>query len=243
MGRRDGGDPDRRRRTRPRKGWKRPPKNRVRAIRDRLRELYGPKRNQPHGDPVHELVLTILSQNTNDRNRDTAYEALRGSFDSWAEVRDAPTEAVIDAIRPGGLANTKAPRIQEVLSALGDEPELDWLADAPREDAIEYLTDLPGVGRKTAACVMIFAFDRPEVPVDTHVHRVGGRLGLFREGASFEEAHDEMLAITDPGDAYELHMNLIEHGRAVCRPRPRCGECGLARMCIARREGRVEPVG
>jgi endonuclease-3 len=215
----------------------------VRAIRDRLRELYGPKRNRPHADPVHELVLTILSQNTNDRNRDAAYRALRERFGDWAAVRDAPTEEVIDAIRPGGLANTKAPRIQEVLHALGEDPDLSWLAKAPRKEALEYLTELPGVGRKTAACVMIFAFDRPEIPVDTHVHRVGGRLGLFREQASFDEAHDEMLAITDPDDAYELHMNLIEHGRAICRPRPRCGECGLARMCIARREGRVEPVG
>jgi endonuclease-3 len=109
--------------------------------------------------------------------------------------------------------------------------------------AIDYLTALPGVGRKTAACVMIFAFGRPEIPVDTHVHRVGGRLGLFRERASFEEAHNEMLAITDPDDAYELHMNLIYHGRAVCRPRPRCGECTLRRMCPALREGRVTPVG
>jgi endonuclease-3 len=87
------------------------------------------------------------------------------------------------------------------------------------------------VGRKTAACVMIFAFGRPEIPVDTHVHRVGGRLGLFRLGAPFEEAHDEMLAITPPEDAYELHVNLIQHGRAICRPKPRCHECGLRRMC------------
>jgi endonuclease-3 len=224
------------------RGWRRPPAARVRAIRDRLRELYGRKRNEPHGDPVHELVLTILSQNTNDNNRDVAYRGLRDSIGGWSAIRDAPTAAVIDAIRPGGLANTKGPRIQEVLERLGPEPDLDWLRHAPREVAIQYLTSLPGVGRKTAACVMIFAFDRPEIPVDTHVHRVGGRLGLFREGASFEEAHDEMLAITDPADAYELHMNLIEHGRAVCRPRPRCGECGLRRMCIARREGRVEPV-
>lgn len=214
----------------------------MRAIRDRLRELYGRRRNDPHGDPVHELVLTILSQNTNDRNRDTAYRELRRRFGGWAEIRDAPTKEVIAAIRPGGLANTKAPRIQEVLEALGEEPDLDWLRGVPRREAIDYLTRLPGVGRKTAACVMIFAFDRPEVPVDTHVHRVGGRLGLFREQASFAEAHDEMLAITDPADAYELHMNLIEHGRAVCRPRPRCGECGLARMCPALRGGRVEPV-
>ncbi len=222
-------------------GWRRPSRRRVRAIRDRLRELYGHKRNHPHADPVHELVLTILSQNTNDRNRDTAYRELRERFGDWAAVRDAPTEEVIAAIRPGGLANTKAPRIQAVLEALGPELRLDWLREAPRDQALDYLTGLPGVGRKTAACVMIFAFDRPEIPVDTHVHRVGGRLGLFPEGASLGEAHDEMLAVTDPADAYELHINLIEHGRAVCRPRPRCGECGLARMCIARREGRVDP--
>jgi endonuclease III len=222
-------------------GWRRPRAARIRAIRDRLRELYGPKRNRPHGDPIHELVLTILSQNTNDNNRDRAYRALRERLGDWSSIRDAPTEAVIEAIKPGGLANTKAPRIQQVLRELGPEPDLDWLRTAPRHVAIDYLTALPGVGRKTAACVMIFAFDRPEIPVDTHVHRVGGRLGLFREQASFEEAHDEMLAITAPGEAYELHMNLIAHGRAVCRPRPRCRECALRRMCPAYREGRVEP--
>lgn len=225
------------------KGWKRPAAGRVRAIRDRLRELYGRKRNNPHGDPIHELVLTILSQNTNDNNRDRAYRGLRDSLGDWGAIRDAPTREVIAAIRSGGLANTKGPRIQEVLGELGPEPDLDWLEAAPRGVAIDYLTALPGVGRKTAACVMIFSFDRPEIPVDTHVHRVGGRLGLFRERASFEEAHDEMLVITPPDDAYELHMNLIEHGRAVCRPRPRCGDCALRRMCIASREGRVEPVG
>ena len=214
----------------------------MRAIGDRLRELYGPRSNDPHGDPIHELVLTILSQNTNDRNRDVAYRGLRESLGGWPAIRDASTAEVIEAIRPGGLANTKGPRIQEVLRMLGPEPDLDWLEVAPRQVAIDYLTSLPGVGRKTAACVMIFSFGRPEIPVDTHVHRVGGRLGLFRERASLEEAHDEMLAITDPANAYELHMNLIAHGREVCRPKPRCGECGLIRMCIARREGRVSPI-
>lgn len=237
------GSPDQRPRLPVPKGWRRPAAGRVRAIRDRLRELYGSKRNDPHGDPIHELVLTILSQNTNDTNRDAAYRGLRETFGDWETVRDAPTRELIAAIKPGGLANTKGPRIQQVLGELGPELDLDWLRVAPRQVAIEYLTSLPGVGRKTAACVMIFSFDRPEIPVDTHVHRVGGRLGLFREKASLEEAHDEMLAITDPADAYELHMNLIAHGRSVCRPRPRCGECALARMCIAKREGRVEPAG
>jgi endonuclease III len=214
--------------------WVRPRRARVRAIRDRLRELYGRPVNEHHGHPIAELVRTILSQNTNDANRDLAYARLRERFPTWTQVRDAPPEAVEEAIRPGGLAQSKAPRIQEVLRRItspAGEPDLDWLAGADRERAIDYLTALPGVGRKTAACVMIFALGRPEIPVDVHVYRVGARLGLFREGASFDEAHDEMLAITDPGDAYELHINLIRHGRAICRPRPRCPQCALRRMC------------
>jgi endonuclease III len=222
--------------------WKRPPKRRVRAIRDRLRELYGRPVNDPHGHPIAELVRTVLSQNTNDTNRDVAYERLRERFPTWEEVGHAPVDEVVDAIRPGGLANTKGPRIQEILRSLGDHPDLDWLADAPREEALEFLTSLPGVGRKTAACVLIFAFGRPEIPVDTHVYRVGGRLGLFRERASFEEAHDEMRAVVDPEDAYELHINLIEHGRTVCRPRPRCDRCALRRMCpYWRRQRALDP--
>ena len=206
--------------------------------------MYGRKWNEPHGDPVHELVLTILSQNTSDTNRDVAYAGLRAAFADWAAVRDAPTSEVEEAIRPGGLAPTKAPRIQAVLRELGPDLELEWLREAPREDALEYLTALPGVGRKTAACVLIFSFDRPEIPVDTHVHRVGGRLGLFHPRASFEEAHDEMLAITPPEDAYEVHMNLIAHGRALCRPaNPRCSECDLRRMCpYARSANDIAPL-
>jgi endonuclease III len=218
--------------------WRRPARRRVLAIRDRLRELYGRPVNHPHGHPIAELVRTILSQNTNDNNRDVAYGRMRERFPTWEEVRDAPPEDLEEALRPGGLAPSKTPRIQHVLDSIGDPPDLDWIAEAPRQKALDYLTDLPGVGRKTAACVLIFAFDRPEVPVDTHVHRVGGRLGLFRPDAGFEEAHDEMLAITPPEDAYELHINLIRHGRAVCRPRPRCGECGLRRMCVWYREHR-----
>jgi endonuclease-3 len=221
--------------------WRRPSRRRVLAIRDRLRELYGRPVNQPHGHPIAELVRTVLSQNTNDRNRDVAYDRLRERFPTWEAVRDAPTEEIEAAIKPGGLSATKAPRIQEIIGRLGDHPDLDWLAGAPREQALGYLVDLPGVGRKTAACVLIFAFGRPEIPVDTHVHRVGGRLGLFRPGAPFEEAHDEMLAITPPEDAYELHVNLIQHGRAICRPRPRCRECGLRRMCPWYRTNMLRP--
>ena len=206
------------------------------AIRDRLREMYGRPVNDPHSDPVHELVLTILSQNTSDTNRDVAYAGLRARFGSWEAVRDAPTEEVEAAIRRGGLAPTKAPRIQAALRELGDPVDLDWLRDASRDEALTHLTGLPGVGRKTAACVLLFAFGRPEIPVDTHVMRVGGRLGLFRPISSFDEAHDEMLRITPPEDAYELHLNLITHGRRLCRPaRPLCEECALSRMCPYRR--------
>jgi endonuclease III len=229
-------------------GWRRPRRARVRAIRDRLRELYGRPVNHPHGHPIAELVRTVLSQNTNDRNRDVAYERLRERFPTWVEVRDAPLDEVEAAIKPGGLSQTKAPRIQEILRQLpskqgastaarlgsasqGDQPTLDWLADADRDEALDFLTELPGVGRKTAACVLIFALGRPEIPVDVHVYRVGGRLGLFPPRASFERAHDELLAITDPDDAYELHINLITHGRRVCRPQPRCEICALRRMC------------
>lgn len=221
----------RRPRVPPPEGWRRPSRRRVLAIRDRLRDLYGRPVNEPHGEPVAELTRTILSQNTNDRNRDVAFGRMRERFPTWEQVRDAPTGELIEALRPGGLALTKAPRIQQNLRLIGDPPDLDWLEDAPRDEAISYLVELPGVGRKTAACVMIFSFDRPEIPVDTHVHRVGGRLGLFPERISLERAHDEMLVITPPEDAYELHINLIRHGRALCRPRPRCEGCELRRMC------------
>ena len=148
-------------------GWKRPRRARVLAIRDRLRELYGRPVNHPHGHPIAELVRTILSQNTNDRNRDVAYERLRTALPTWVDVRDADVEVVEEAIRPGGLAPSKAPRIQHVLRELPEEdgePTLEWLADAKRDEAIDFLVGLDGVGRKTAACVMIFALGRPEIP-------------------------------------------------------------------------------
>ena len=211
--------------------WKRPSKRRVRAIRDRLRSLYGRPKQRPHRKPVEELVRTILSQNTNDVNRDVAFGRLRERFPTWEEVRDAPLEDVEEAIRPGGLGPQKAPRIQEALREIDDDLDLSWLEKAPRDEAVSFLTSLPGVGRKTAACVLIFSYGRPEIPVDTHVYRVGSRLGLFPANASLARAHDEMRAITPPEDAYELHINLIRHGRAVCRPRPRCDDCALRRMC------------
>jgi len=214
--------------------WKPPPPRRLRAILERLRAEYGRPSTRIHGAPIDELVLTVLSQNTNDRNRDVAYERLRDRFPSWEAVRDAPVEEIEEAIRPGGLAVTKAPRIQRILAAISDSGSMDlsWMADAPLEQARDYLCELPGVGRKTAACVLLFAYGRHDVPVDTHVHRVGTRLGLFREGASLDECHDEMLRLSKGADPLEAHVALIRHGRRICvARRPRCEECPLLSIC------------
>jgi endonuclease-3 len=208
-------------------------RRRLRRILEKLRREYGRPLLRPHHKPIDELILTVLSQNTNDRNRDVAYDRLRERFPSWDAVRDAPVAEIEDAIRPGGLAPTKAVRIKQILEAIGDD-DLHWLADAPLDEGRDFLTELPGVGRKTAACVLLFAYGRPDVPVDTHVYRVGSRLGLWRAKASFDEAHDEMLRLVadDGQEAYETHVLLIRHGRRTCSARsPACAECPLRRMC------------
>ena len=202
---------------------------RVRRIRDRLRELYGRPAAPPHGRGLDELILTVLSQSTNDRNRDVAFMRLRDRFGSWETVRDAPNEDVEAAIRPGGISKVKSVRIQEILRALpGGRDGL----DGPHLRDQDFLVSLPGVGRKTAACVRLFAYGERDVPVDTHVSRVGTRLGLFPEKASFEVLHDTMLAITPRGQELEFHVNLLRHGRRTCHARrPQCEECALLRMC------------
>ena len=218
----------------------------MRAVRDRLRLVYGIPLAKPHGHPIAELILTVLSQSTNDRNRDVAYLALRERFPLWEEVRDAPVDEIEAAIRPGGISKVKSARIKSILRAITDtapshtdSPEvredplsLDWLPELSVPEAQRYLTSLPGVGRKTAACVLLFALGMRDVPVDTHVSRVGMRLRLFRPGAPFEEMHDTMLEITPPGEELELHLNMLRHGRRTCHARrPACADCALQRMC------------
>ena len=157
-----------------------PRAERMRELRDALRSYYGRPRNEPHQAPLDELVLTVLSQNTNDRNRDVAYARLRDRFPDWEAVARAPDAQIEEAIRPGGISKVKAGRIKAMLGAIEAERgslDLGFLADAPREEALDFLEGLPGVGRKTAACVLLFSFDRPELPVDTHVYRVASRLG------------------------------------------------------------------
>jgi endonuclease III len=214
--------------------WKRPPPRRIRAIRDRLRQVYGVPGWGAHGHPIAELILTVLSQSTNDRNRDVAYLRLRERFETWEEVRDAPVDELEEAIRPGGISKVKSARIKSILQAIEPDGEisLERLAEMTVPEAQGYLTALPGVGRKTAACVLLFALGMRDVPVDTHVSRVGTRLGLFRAKAPFEEMHDEMLAITPKGEELEFHINLLRHGRRTCHARkPACGACALQRMC------------
>jgi len=213
-------------------------RRKVRAIRDRLRLVYGIPVLRPHGDGLAELILTVLSQSTNDRNRDVAYFGLRERFPSWEEVRDAPVDLVEEAIRRGGISNVKSARIKAILEEVtitglvAGDLSLDWIAALSVPEAQEYLCSLPGVGRKTAACVLLFAYGMRDVPVDTHVSRVGTRLGLFREGAGFVELHDTMLELTPRGQEWELHLNLLRHGRRTCfARRPDCGGCALRRMC------------
>jgi endonuclease-3 len=218
-------------------------RRRLRRIVERLAREYGRPMLRPHRAPVDELVLTVLSQNTNDRNRDVAYARLRERFSSWEEVREAPVEELEEAIRPGGLAPTKSVRIRQILEAL-DGDDLASLADAPLDDARRELCALPGVGRKTAACVLLFSFGRPDPPVDTHVYRVGTRLGLWGERTPLLAAHDELARLCgdDAQFAYETHVLLIRHGRRTCVARsPRCAECPLRRMCPEGRRRLARP--
>ena len=204
-------------------------------VHRRLLEGYGEPTWRPHMDAVSELVSTILSQNTNDVNRDVAFDRLRSQLPTWEQVRDADTEAVIEAVRPAGLANQKGPRIQEALRFITQERgelDLDFLAEWPVEEAKDWLCSMNGVGPKTAAIVLLFSLGRPAFPVDTHVHRLTKRLGLIGPKASREKAHVELEQLVPEEAYYPFHLNLIRHGRRVCSSRkPRCEECSLRDLC------------
>jgi endonuclease-3 len=218
---------------------KAPPRSlrrRVRALHRRLEEHYGPAKRKRIG-PLDELMLTILSQNTNDTNRDRAYVSLRARFPDWEAVRVAPRREVEKAIKSAGLWKQKARTLQETLDAIHEEQgdlDLSHLAAMADDEVIEYLTGFRGVGVKTAACVLCFAMGRHYMPVDTHVHRVARRLGLIPERATADQAHEllnrERLV---PAELrFSFHIQLIRHGRAVCRAgRPACDTCVLDGLC------------
>ncbi len=200
-----------------------------------LGEFYGRVPPQPSGAPVTELVLTLLSQHTSDHNSGRAMHQLVGRFPSWDAVIEAPVEEVEDAIRPGGLAPTKSRRLQALLAEVRDrQPDFDLglLNTLPLDDAKAWLTSLPGVGPKTAACVLLFALGRPALPVDTHVERVSKRLGLVPAKMPADKAHAVLEAMVDPDEVYAFHVDLIQHGRRTCHARgPRCLECPLLEKC------------
>ncbi len=205
------------------------------AMMDRaLEKAFGPRILEVRRPPLDELILTILSQNTNDTNCLRAFTSLRTAFPKWQAVLDAPREAVEEAIRTGGLARTKSARIQRILRAvlLDGALDMDALAGLPTEEVERRLLALDGVGYKTARCVLLFSLGRDVFPVDTHIHRILLRTGLIPEGASADQAHVLAPSLIPPGRAYALHMNLIALGRAICAPRhPKCAECPIRRYC------------
>jgi endonuclease III len=208
---------------------------RAEKIHQRLLEAYGQPTWRNPLPAVDELVSTILSQNTNDVNRDRAFEALRDRFPSWEKVRDAEPEQVIQAIRSAGLANQKGPRIQEVLRSITEQRgslDLNFLADLSLEEARTWLMNFKGVGPKTAAIVLLFSLGMPAFPVDTHIYRVSGRLGLRPQKLSVEQAHDHLSELFPADTYYAAHLNIIRLGREICQARrPNCAICPLMDLC------------
>jgi endonuclease-3 len=211
----------------------------ITTVLDKLVAAYGDRTWQKRLEPVDELILTILSQNTSDINSRRAFKSLIKSFTRWDKVASAEPAKIADAIRAGGLADVKAKYIKNALTALKKEApgfDLRFLAQMKVEDSREWLIRLPGVGMKTASCVLLFSLGMPAFPVDTHVYRVAKRLGLIKDGISADAAHLEMEKLTAPGDIYRFHVLLIEHGRKVCKAqRPLCPMCCVVDICPGRK--------
>jgi endonuclease III len=210
-------------------------RRRVRTALKRLRKRYGELAPPRRVDPLDELILTVLSQHTSDVNSALAFGRLRAAFPTWRAVAEAPTRGVADAIRPGGLADTKAPRIQAILREIRDRwgaYDLSSLRALPDDEARAALMSLPGIGPKSAAVVMSFALGRDAMPVDTHVHRVAGRLGLIPPTASAGQADRLLHELVPEGSRTQLHVALISLGREICKaPTPRCQQCPLNDIC------------
>lgn len=215
--------------------WVPPDASIVREIHRRLVRAHGPLDPPRRLDPLEELVVTILSQNTSDTNRDRAYQAMRARYPTWESLAGARLPDLVRAIRVGGLANTKAPRILAVLREIREREggfDLSWMRSGSDQEVEDYLTSLPGVGPKTAACVLAFSLGRPALPVDTHVHRVASRLGLLPPGASATAAHRVLRDLVPAKLRVGFHVGLIRHGRTICKAgRPRCEQCPIQDIC------------
>ena len=217
---------------------RRRPTVRAQRAQDVFALLYEQNGERPwfkRAEPMDELIYTVLSQHTSDLNTDRTFADLRETFPTWQDVVDAPTEAIQETIKHGGLSKIKAPRVQAILNEIhrqrGDY-SIDFLADLPFDEARKWLLSLPGVGEKTAACVLLFSLGRPALPVDTHVHRVSGRLGLIPKKMNADKAHYMLESHLDESQVYQFHVDLIEHGRRVCHARrPNCPDCVLSNLC------------
>ena len=209
--------------------------DRALAVHNRLVEFYGHPEWRDPLPALDELVSTILSQNTNDANRDSGFNNLRARLPSWEQVRDADPNDVIEAIRPAGLANQKGPRIQMALKQITElrgELDLSFLKDYSPQEAVDWLVQFKGVGLKTAAIVLQFALDMPAFPVDTHIYRITGRIGIRPEKMNADKTHAHMEGLLPPETYYPAHLNIIRLGREICRARkPNCSECPLQDLC------------
>ncbi len=205
------------------------------AVLHLLCDDYGPRERSGSRDPIDELVLTILSQNTSDRNSGRAFRLLKAAYPTYEAVLAAPTTDLYEVIKVAGLGNIKAPRIQAVLAELlarRSNFDLSFLRQLPLAEAKSWLTSLPGIGPKTAGCVLCFACDLPVLAVDTHIHRVAQRLGLIGPKVNADQAHDLLEAALLPAEVYEFHVNMILHGRQICHAqRPECERCPLQQVC------------
>lgn len=208
----------------------------VRAVNNALEAHFGVPVWQATSDPLTSLIVTLLSQNTNDVNRDRAYASLRGRFPTWEHVLAAQPEAIAEAIRVGGLSRQKSVRIKCILQWVKERYgalSLDAICEMPNEEVFGLLAALPGVGLKTVSVVLAFACGRDVFPVDTHVHRISGRLEFVPANASAEKTHRLMADLVPKGKAYSFHLNLLEFGRAVCKAqRPHCSECFILKHCV-----------
>ena len=208
----------------------------AKRIDEILADTYGARRQAKFRNPTEDLILTVLSQNTNDTNRDRAFASLKKKYPGWREVAGASPAGIARAIKTGGLANIKSKRIIKILKQIGEKSadySLRFLKKMSDQDAWDYLMEFEGVGPKTASCVMLFSLGRRTMPVDTHVHRVSARLGLIPDGCTAESAHDWYIELALPVDIYQLHLNMVQHGRTICRPqKPKCEKCPLKRHCL-----------
>jgi endonuclease-3 len=204
-----------------------------------LRKEYGPRKWQPGQDPLSSLIATVLSQNTSDVNSHRAFTALVNRFGTWESVATADVDELAQAIRAGGLAEIKARRIKLILHEIQEKRgglDLSFLDNVGLAEAKAWLRQLPGVGPKTAGCVLLFSLGRPAMPVDTHVFRVAKRLGLIDARVSVEKAHEILESLVPPKDVYEFHILMVEHGRRACKAqRPRCTVCVLRGLCPSSR--------